>query len=132
MPFDANKLYCSEILAILLQNNDSKCVSVNGLCLLNDDNLSSTFLSPLCSLQQTLDALSPFSFPFILCLHSFVVFSFLCLFIHFFPTSLVLFSFFLFSFNLTSVPPSFVCPISLSFYHHSWHCLIYSCRLFSQ
>lgn len=22
MPFDANKLYCSEILAILLQNND--------------------------------------------------------------------------------------------------------------
>lgn len=24
MPFDANKLYCSEILAILLQNNDSK------------------------------------------------------------------------------------------------------------
>lgn len=29
MPFDANKLYCSEILAILLQNNDSKCVSVN-------------------------------------------------------------------------------------------------------
>lgn len=27
MPFDANKLYCSEILAILLQNNDSKCVS---------------------------------------------------------------------------------------------------------
>uniref|UniRef100_A0A8C2L1R6 Beta-catenin-like protein 1 n=1 Tax=Cyprinus carpio TaxID=7962 RepID=A0A8C2L1R6_CYPCA len=26
MPFDANKLYCSEILAILLQNNDSKFV----------------------------------------------------------------------------------------------------------
>uniref|UniRef100_A0A3Q3FRH2 Beta-catenin-like protein 1 n=1 Tax=Labrus bergylta TaxID=56723 RepID=A0A3Q3FRH2_9LABR len=33
MPFDANKLYCSEILAILLQNNDSKCVSLNGLAL---------------------------------------------------------------------------------------------------
>lgn len=29
MPLDANKLYCSEILAILLQNNDSKCISVN-------------------------------------------------------------------------------------------------------
>lgn len=29
MPFDANKLYCSEILAILLQNNDSKCVCVS-------------------------------------------------------------------------------------------------------
>lgn len=29
MPFDANKLYCSEILAILLQNNDSKFVPVN-------------------------------------------------------------------------------------------------------
>uniref|UniRef100_A0A3Q2YLN5 Beta-catenin-like protein 1 n=1 Tax=Hippocampus comes TaxID=109280 RepID=A0A3Q2YLN5_HIPCM len=28
MPFDGNKLYCSEILAILLQNNDSKCVRV--------------------------------------------------------------------------------------------------------
>lgn len=27
MPFDANKLYCSEILAILLQNNDSKCAA---------------------------------------------------------------------------------------------------------
>lgn len=38
MPFDANKLYCSEILAILLQNNDSKCVS---------GCLSSTFLSLL-------------------------------------------------------------------------------------
>lgn len=24
MPFDANKLYCSEILAIILQNNDGK------------------------------------------------------------------------------------------------------------
>lgn len=24
MPFDANKLYCSEILAILLQNNDGE------------------------------------------------------------------------------------------------------------
>lgn len=27
MPFDANKLYSSEILAILLQNNDSKFVT---------------------------------------------------------------------------------------------------------
>lgn len=25
MPFDANKLYCSEVLAILLQNNDGEC-----------------------------------------------------------------------------------------------------------
>lgn len=32
MPFDANKLYCSEILAILLQNNDSKCVFVKCSC----------------------------------------------------------------------------------------------------
>lgn len=24
MPFDANKLYCSEVLAILLQNNDGE------------------------------------------------------------------------------------------------------------
>lgn len=31
MPFDANKLYCSEILAILLQNNDSKFVT-NVFC----------------------------------------------------------------------------------------------------
>lgn len=30
IPFDANKLYCSEILAILLQNNDSKCASLKG------------------------------------------------------------------------------------------------------
>uniref|UniRef100_A0A8C1NFY7 Beta-catenin-like protein 1 n=1 Tax=Cyprinus carpio TaxID=7962 RepID=A0A8C1NFY7_CYPCA len=36
MPFDANKLYCSEILAILLQNNDSNlmCLSVGlSVCL---------------------------------------------------------------------------------------------------
>jgi hypothetical protein len=25
MPFDANKLYCSEVLAILLQDNDGEC-----------------------------------------------------------------------------------------------------------
>lgn len=29
MPFDANKLYCSEILAILLQNNDGESESFN-------------------------------------------------------------------------------------------------------
>lgn len=44
MPFDANKLYCSEILAILLQNNDSKCVSLNGLWIPNDISLSFIFL----------------------------------------------------------------------------------------
>lgn len=30
MPFDANKLYCSEVLAILLQNNDGECAP--GIC----------------------------------------------------------------------------------------------------
>lgn len=40
MPFDANKLYCSEILAILLQNNDSKFAT----------NVLVTFLSLYCSL----------------------------------------------------------------------------------
>lgn len=30
MPFDANKLYCSEVLAILLQNNDGEmCPSIS-------------------------------------------------------------------------------------------------------
>lgn len=27
MPFDANKLYCSEVLAILLQDNDGEAPS---------------------------------------------------------------------------------------------------------
>ncbi len=30
MPFDANKLYCSEVLAILLQNSEGICIA---LCL---------------------------------------------------------------------------------------------------
>ena len=30
LPFDANKLYCSEILAIVLQNNDSESPAAGG------------------------------------------------------------------------------------------------------
>lgn len=60
MPFDANKLYCSEVLAILLQNNDGEtCLwylySVRvGSRLLSDHNsalLPSASLC-LCSLSR--------------------------------------------------------------------------------
>lgn len=120
MPFDANKLYCSEILAILLQNNDSKCVSVNGLLLPNDVNASFTLLSPLSFLKQTENALP--LFPFLpLFLH------FLCS-VHFLPHLFVFSSFplfsthlgFFFSLSLTSFcslpsfSPSFLCPHLIS------------------
>lgn len=44
MPFDANKLYCSEILAILLQNNDSKSSSTVLFLLLSHKDFFLFFL----------------------------------------------------------------------------------------
>lgn len=76
MPFDANKLYCSEVLAILLQNNDGEpclpylCQSgQNQASLRSQQPFSASSspllasLSPVCSLSSTLS----FSAAFVLC-----------------------------------------------------------------
>ena len=107
MPFDANKLYCSEILAILLQNNDSKCVSVNGFWLPNDANLSLlSFTSPLsrtgrkCTVSFFL-----FSPTFTLFTLFCYYLSFLWLFIFiFYPSYICSLSAFLSSFHFVSFP----------------------------
>lgn len=80
MPFDANKLYCSEVLAILLQNNDGEtCLWCRyavrvGSSLLSDHN-STLWCSAslcLCSVSPCVCSLTyactlPFSAAFVLC-----------------------------------------------------------------
>lgn len=53
MPFDANKLYCSEVLAILLQDNDGELPAVDraglGATLSSSQPTSLPLASPGCS-----------------------------------------------------------------------------------
>lgn len=53
IPFDANKLYCSEILAILLQNNDSKFTALSPLLAVQSDENCS---SQMCYCRINIDA----------------------------------------------------------------------------
>lgn len=74
MPFDANKLYCSEILAILLQNNDSKFFSVKALlCFWTSQNYYSLLLFSLCwcilCQHPFIVSFPSFLFPLITCSH---------------------------------------------------------------
>ncbi len=110
MPFDANKLYCSEILAILLQNNDSKCVSLNGFMVSIKPfsvNLSLTFQPPLSSHTQTENMPSPF--PSV---------SSLGLFMLSFSLTYFLFPSFPFSLSV-STPGTVSCTVSLTHAHFS-------------
>lgn len=116
MPFDANKLYCSEILAILLQNNDSKCVSVNGFWLPNDANLSSlSFTSPLSRTGRKCTV------SFFLFAPTFTLFILFCYFVSFHLYILPIL--FLFSSSLPFLVP--FCVLSIPFNYHFHHCLLF-------